>query len=56
MFPKVQEEAQKEIDRVVGTERMPTWSDRDELPYVRGVVEESLRCQYHVHAGGMTDD
>ncbi|EXJ69172.1 uncharacterized protein A1O5_08107 [Cladophialophora psammophila CBS 110553] len=43
LFPKVQEEAQREIDEVVGSERMPTWSDREKLPYVRGVVEESLR-------------
>lgn len=45
LFPEVQKEAQMEIDRVVGVERMPTWSDRENLPTVRGVVEESLRCE-----------
>lgn len=44
LFPKVQEKAQKEIDRVIGSKRMPTWSDRADLPYVRAVLEETLRC------------
>jgi len=44
LFPSVQAEAQKELDQVVGAGRMPEWSDRDELPYVRACVEESLRC------------
>ncbi|OAL36622.1 hypothetical protein AYO20_04238 [Fonsecaea nubica] len=43
LFPEVQREAQAEIDNVVGPDRMPSWSDREHLPYVRGVVEESLR-------------
>lgn len=44
MYPHVQKEAQKEIDAVIGSKRMPTWSDRPNLPYVRAVVEETLRC------------
>ncbi|KAK6386125.1 hypothetical protein LTS17_001699 [Exophiala oligosperma] len=43
MYPHVQKEAQKEIDAVIGSKRMPTWSDRPNLPYVRAVVEETLR-------------
>ncbi|KAL3473899.1 putative cytochrome P450 [Aspergillus californicus] len=43
LFPHVQEEAQREIELVVGSKRLPTWKDRPSLPYVHGVVEETLR-------------
>lgn len=44
LFPEVQKRAQDELDLVIGPDRMPSWEDRDSLPYIRGVVEESLRC------------
>ncbi|EXJ76279.1 uncharacterized protein A1O5_00787 [Cladophialophora psammophila CBS 110553] len=44
LFPEVQKKAQEEIDRVIGTEDFPSWEDRARLPYIRGVVEETLRC------------
>ncbi|EXJ71840.1 uncharacterized protein A1O5_04341 [Cladophialophora psammophila CBS 110553] len=43
LFPEVQAEAQRELDRVVGCSRMPTWDDRPNLAYIRGIVEETLR-------------
>ncbi|KAJ5388935.1 O-methylsterigmatocystin oxidoreductase [Penicillium cataractarum] len=43
MFPEVQRTAQEEIDRVVGTDRLPGFEDRDNLPYIEGVVKEALR-------------
>jgi cytochrome P450 len=43
MFPDVQRKAQEEIDRVVGTHRLPTFSDREQLPYLNAVIEEALR-------------
>ncbi|KAH7161080.1 cytochrome P450 [Dactylonectria macrodidyma] len=43
LFPDVQARAQKEIDAVIGIDRLPTWDDRANLPYIRGVVEETLR-------------
>lgn len=42
-FPEAQEKAQKEIDRVIGNERLPTLSDIDNLPYVRALTWEVLR-------------
>lgn len=47
MFPDVQRKAQEEIDRVVGADasRLPTFGDRDRLPYVNRVVEEAQRWQ-----------
>lgn len=44
LFPEVQQKAQEELDKVVGPSRFPMWEDRSELPYIRGVVEETLRC------------
>lgn len=43
LFPSVQERAQEELDRVVGRDRLPTFDDRAQLPYVSNVVKESLR-------------
>lgn len=43
LFPDVQRKAQKEIDDVVGTGRLPGFEDRENLPYVRALVKESLR-------------
>ncbi|KXN84122.1 O-methylsterigmatocystin oxidoreductase [Leucoagaricus sp. SymC.cos] len=42
-YPEVLMKAQKEIDNVVGTDRLPTMADRNSLPYVQAVVNESLR-------------
>lgn len=42
-FPYVQRRAQEEIDRVVGTGRLPTVDDRHNLPYVDAVVKEAMR-------------
>lgn len=42
-FPEVQEEAQKELDSVVGRDRLPTWEDRDNLVYIEALIREVLR-------------
>jgi len=34
--------AHEELDRVVGN-RMPTWDDEPELPYIRAIAKEVLR-------------
>ncbi|KAF9050876.1 OrdA protein [Hymenopellis radicata] len=41
--PDVQKRAQAEIDDVVGGDRLPTFNDREHLPYVNAVVTELLR-------------
>ncbi|KAI0030169.1 cytochrome P450 [Vararia minispora EC-137] len=41
--PDVQKKAQTEVDRVVGTERLPALSDRKDLPYIEALVKELLR-------------
>ena len=43
MFPDIQEKAQAELDHVVGTERLPDFTDRRSLPYVNAVLKEIMR-------------
>ncbi|KAL1945441.1 hypothetical protein VTO73DRAFT_2292 [Trametes versicolor] len=43
LHPEVQARAQEEIDRVVGTHRLPDFVDRDRLPYVTAIMKEILR-------------
>ncbi|KAG1869546.1 cytochrome P450 [Suillus subluteus] len=43
LFPDVQKKAQAEIDAVVGTDRLPSFADRDSLPYTEALVKEVLR-------------
>jgi cytochrome P450 len=43
LYPEVQKKAQEEIFRVVGEDRLPTFADRDRLPYVGALVKEVLR-------------
>lgn len=43
LFSEAQKKAQEELDRVVGNERLPTWDDEQNLPYVRSVIKEVLR-------------
>jgi len=42
-YPETLAKAQAEIDRVVGSERLPTFSDRPSLPYVDAIFSETLR-------------
>ncbi len=43
LYPAAQKKAQAELDDVVGTERLPEFSDRLSLPYVNALVKELLR-------------
>lgn len=41
--PRVLLKAQEEMDRVVGSGRLPDFSDRNSLPYLDAVLEEVYR-------------
>jgi len=41
--PSAQSKAQKEIDTVVGHDRLPTLEDRDQLHYVEALIQETMR-------------
>ncbi|OAL54935.1 cytochrome P450 [Pyrenochaeta sp. DS3sAY3a] len=43
LYPETQRAAQEELDRVVGPDRLPTWEDEADLPYVRAVIKEVMR-------------
>lgn len=43
IYPDVAAAAQAEIDSVVGMDRLPSFSDRDDLPFVNALVLEVLR-------------
>lgn len=43
LFPEVQKKAQREIDEVIGEERLPTMEDEADLPYIRACIKETLR-------------
>jgi cytochrome P450 len=43
--PEIQKAAQDEIDRVVGSSRLPNFADRDSLLYVEAIYKEVLRWQ-----------
>ena len=42
--PSVLKRAQEEIDRVIGSGRLPSLEDRPLLPYIEGIVREANRC------------
>jgi len=55
LFPEVQEKAQAEIDAVVGKDRLPTFGDRDALPYIEAIICETMRWNPPVTLGKTFD-
>ena len=43
IHPNVQRKAQQEIDSVVGSDRLPDFSDIPHLTYLTAAIKESLR-------------
>ncbi|KAI0330487.1 cytochrome P450, partial [Cubamyces sp. BRFM 1775] len=43
LYPEVQAKARAELDAIVGADRLPDYSDRDQLVYVNAILKESLR-------------
>lgn len=43
IFPEVQKKAEEELDRVIGSHRLPISTDRDNLPYIMSVMKETHR-------------
>ncbi|KAF2851659.1 cytochrome P450 [Plenodomus tracheiphilus IPT5] len=52
LHPKWLVKAQEELDRVVGSERLPTFDDMPNLPMIRAIVKETARIR-PVTAGGV---
>ncbi|KDQ62047.1 hypothetical protein JAAARDRAFT_148681 [Jaapia argillacea MUCL 33604] len=45
LFPDVQKKAQAEIDAVIGSDRLPSFEDRESLPYMESLLKEVFRWQ-----------
>jgi len=43
LYPEVQNKAQREIDTVIGNNRLPDFTDRNTLPYMNAIVKEAMR-------------
>ncbi|KAG6846329.1 hypothetical protein H0H93_014645, partial [Arthromyces matolae] len=60
MHPEVQVKAREEIEKVVGTDRFPTFEDRHNLPYINAICREVFRVHTVVPNGlphrAMEDD
>ena len=60
LFPEVQKKAQAELDRVVGSSRLPEFDDLENLPYLHAVLLEALRwlpvTPFGVPHRGIADD
>lgn len=53
VFPDKMKAAQAELDAVVGRDRVPDWSDEPNLPYVKAIVNETLRWRTVTILGGI---
>jgi hypothetical protein len=51
LFPQVAKRARAELDNVIGTDRLPTFEDRDSLPYINALVKEVFRWYTVVPTG-----
>jgi hypothetical protein len=45
MNPAAQDQAQEEIDRMIGADRLPTFDDESNLPFVSALSKEVFRWQ-----------
>ncbi|KAJ7221139.1 cytochrome P450, partial [Mycena haematopus] len=48
LYPDIQAVAQRELDQVVGNDRLPEISDRSQLPYIDALCKEVIR--WHISA------
>lgn len=54
MFPEVQDRAQAAIDRVIGRDTLPDFSDAPSLQYIDALLRETLRWASLVPMGTLT--
>lgn len=43
LSPESQRRGQEELDKVVGKDNLPTFEDRQNLPYIEAICKEVLR-------------
>lgn len=50
-YPETQRKIQEELDRVIGPNRLPTWEDKDNLPYLNAAILELMRWKHFAPFG-----
>ena len=50
-YPEWIPTAQRELDEIVGPDRLPGFEDLDKLPYIQAIVEENFRWRHILPAG-----
>lgn len=50
-YPDTQRKVQEELDRVVGPDRLPTYEDQSELPYLNACILELMRWKHFAPFG-----
>lgn len=50
LYPAAMKKAQEEIDRVVGRERVPEFSDLEDLEYLKALLKEVMRFVARIDA------
>ncbi|KAG6860651.1 hypothetical protein C0995_009016 [Termitomyces sp. Mi166 len=53
LHPECQAKAQKEIEAVIGPDRLPDFADRENLPYVECILQETVRRWNHAAPTGI---
>lgn len=53
LYPEHIQRAQDEVDLVVGRSRLPTFDDRESMPYLRAFCREVMRWRTVAPLGGM---
>ena len=43
VHPEIRSRAREEVDKIVGTDRLPSFEDRDKLPYIECLIQETTR-------------
>ena len=51
LYPDVRKRAQAELDSVLGRDRLPTFDDRQRLPYLDAFCKELLRWRMVIPLG-----
>lgn len=55
LHPEIQEKARDQLDKVVGTDRLPTLDDKEKLPFINDIIQETYRCDYPCRGHVLTD-
>lgn len=51
LHPEVLLRAQNEIGTVIGSDRLPTFHDREKLPYIDAIIKECVRWETVIPLG-----